>query len=266
MKNKWQDAFIRNSEDGFCIFQLKRIDETAELLFMNSSYLKEHDLDISYENYEAVYCGHIIGSKGVTETLDDIYMEFNRLLPEDFKGSSVSVSDVIALKRRGKYSYHYVDSIGFALVFDFIPARYFSENFTNIPLYLHDGGYAREHDELPQYRESYKANVACKEALESAINSNYHDNCLNTVGVMENIAYNFSRERIAYVLANTIQYKDWDGRICRANKEWAKTVTVVPNPDGWGGDRNCYFVVDQAHTGLVDLFASHFRNVLSSCK
>ena len=34
------------------------------------------------------------------------------------------------------------------------------------------------------------------------------------------------------------------------NKAWAKTIPVFENPDAWGTDRNCYFVVDQAHTGL----------------
>ena len=29
-----------------------------------------------------------------------------------------------------------------------------------------------------------------------------------------------------------------------------------------GGDRNCYFAVDRAHTGLMDLFVTHFRKEL----
>ena len=133
---------------------------------------------------------------------------------------------------------------------------------TDTPLYRHDAAYAREHDELPLYRESYKANIACKEAIEKAINDNYGNNRLNSQAVMEMLSAEFSIERIQYVLANTVQYKDWDGRISRANREWAQTVPVVPNPDSWGGDRNCYFVVDQAHTGLVDLFVTHFRKEL----
>ena len=48
----------------------------------------------------------------------------------------------------------------------------------------------------------------------------------------------------------------------RQNREWAQTVPVVPNPDSWGGDRNCYFVVDRPHTGLTDLFITHFRKEL----
>jgi len=130
------------------------------------------------------------------------------------------------------------------------------------PVYRHDAAYAREHGELPLYRESYQANVACKEAIEKAINANYGDNRLNTQAVMETVSAEFSTERIQYVLANTVQQKDWDGRISQANKAWAQTVPVTPNPDSWGGDRNCYFVVDQAHTGLTDLFVTHFRREL----
>ena len=133
---------------------------------------------------------------------------------------------------------------------------------TDTPLYRHDAAYAREHGELPQYRESYQANIACKEAIEEAISENYGNNRLNSQAVFDAVSAEFSMERIQYVLANTVQYKDWDGRISRANREWAQTVPVVPNPDSWGGDRNCYFVVDRPHTGLTDLFITHFRKEL----
>ena len=134
---------------------------------------------------------------------------------------------------------------------------------TDTPLYRHDAAYAREHGELSLYRESYQANIACKEAIEEAISENYGNNRLNSQAVFDAVSAEFSMERIQYVLANTVQYKDWDGRISRANREWAQTVPVVPNPDSWGGDRNCYFVVDQAHTGLVDLFVNQVRKELA---
>ena len=127
------------------------------------------------------------------------------------------------------------------------------------PLYRHDAAYAREHDELQQYRISFQANIACKEAIEKAINGNYKDSCLDTKAVTEALSADFSADRIAYVLANTVQFKDWDGRISQGNKQWAKGISVIPNPDPWGGNRNCYFAIDQAHAGLVDLFATYFR-------
>ena len=61
--------------------------------------------------------------------------------------------------------------------------------------------------------------------------------------------------RTLYVLANTVQQKDWDERFSPANKAWAKTVEIPSNPDGFGGERNLDFVVD-SHSGLVDLFLS----------
>ena len=60
------------------------------------------------------------------------------------------------------------------------------------------------------------------------------------------------------MLANTVQQKEWDGRFSPANKAWAKTVDIPPNPDGFGGERNLDFVVD-SHSGLVDLFLSQAR-------
>ena len=49
---------------------------------------------------------------------------------------------------------------------------------------------------------------------------------------------------------------------CVPGVPWAKIIPVVPNADSWGDDRNCYFVVDRAHTGLMDLFVTHFRKEL----
>ena len=119
-ENKWQKAFLDNPADSYCIYQLKRNDETAELLFMSSNYLREHGLAVSYENYDAVYSGQLSG----TETLDDLYMKFNIERPQDFTGHSLSVSDIVALRQNGVVSCHYVDSIGFADVPSFIPENY----------------------------------------------------------------------------------------------------------------------------------------------
>ena len=46
--------------------------------------------------------------------LEDLYTKFNIQHPEDFRGHSLSVSDIVALKQNGVVSCHYVDSFGFA--------------------------------------------------------------------------------------------------------------------------------------------------------
>ena len=125
-------------------------------------------------------------------------------------------------------------------------------------LYIYPASYVREHGELEQYRASYKANIACKEAIEQAIADHYRDNRLGTEAVHQ-VLEQFGYDRMFYVLAVTVRQKDWDGRISRDNKAWAKTIPVYENPDGFGQDRNVYFVVDRSHPGLVDLFLTQAR-------
>ena len=73
------------------------------------------------------------------------------------------------------------------------------------------------------YRASRRANIACKEAIENAIAENYRDNRLGGDAVPQ-VIEQFGYTRTLYVLANTVQQKDWDGRFSPANKAWAKTV------------------------------------------
>ncbi len=126
------------------------------------------------------------------------------------------------------------------------------------PVYKYPAAYARENSELEQYRASYKANVACKEAIETAIRDNYSDNRLGKDAVKQ-VVERFGFERTFYVLATTVREKDWDGRISRDNKEWAKTIPVFEDADAWGHDRNRYFVVDAVHPGLTDIFLNQAR-------
>lgn len=128
------------------------------------------------------------------------------------------------------------------------------------PVYKYPGGYAREHDELELYRASGKANIACKTAIETAIRENYHDNSLNTGAAVGGVVKQFGYERMLYVLAVTVRAKDWDGRISRDNKNWAKTISVYENTDPLGFDRNTAFVVDQSHPCLVDMFVTSARH------
>ena len=125
------------------------------------------------------------------------------------------------------------------------------------PLYRQSAAYAHEHGELDAYRASHKANVACRETIENAIRDNYNDNRLDT-SCVKPIIDRFGMNRVEYVLANTVQHKDWDERFSRSNREWAKTIPVVTDGNEFMGDRRTAFVVDR-HSGLTDLFVSAFR-------
>ena len=126
-----------------------------------------------------------------------------------------------------------------------------------LPLYRHDAAHAREQGDLDLYRASRRANIACKEAIEASISEHYRDNRLDKDAVPQ-VIEQFGYTRTLYVLANTVQQKEWDERFSPANKAWARTVDIPPNPDGFGGERNLDFVVD-SHSGLVDLFLSQAR-------
>ena len=123
------------------------------------------------------------------------------------------------------------------------------------PVYRHTAAYARENNELPQYRESLQANIACKEAIEKAVGENYHGLSVDTKTAAAQVMAQFPTERIRYVLAATVQQKDWDGRISDDNKAWAKNIPVVDEQNRY------YLVVDQCHPGLTDLFVKRFREV-----
>lgn len=128
---------------------------------------------------------------------------------------------------------------------------------SEIPLYPHPASFAREHGELEQYRASNRANIACKEAIEAAIREHYHDNQLDSQAAAQ-VVDAFGLDRTLFVLANTVQQKDWDARFSPGNKEWAKAIPIQKNPDAWGADRNCQFVVN-SHSGLTDMFLSTVR-------
>ena len=133
------------------------------------------------------------------------------------------------------------------------------QELRELPVYRYPGSYAHEHGELEQYRASRKADIACKEAIETAITEHYRDNHLGREAVPQ-VVEQFGYDRVLHVLANTVRHKEWDGRISQSNKAWARTVPVFEDPDAWGNDRNKEFVVDRSHPGIIDLFVDMARH------
>ena len=122
-------------------------------------------------------------------------------------------------------------------------------SFLEVPVYRETANYAYEAGELDMYRASRDANMACKEAIEQAISDNFSNNHLSTEAAVTSVFDQFSPERVQYVLANTIQHKDHDGRIHQSLKDWAKEIEVCPD------DTNS-FIVDKVNPGLVSLFVT----------
>lgn len=126
------------------------------------------------------------------------------------------------------------------------------------PIYRHTGEYAREHGELDAFRASREANVACKEGIEAAIRAGYDGVHLNAdiKGVLEE----FGPERVTYVLAATIQSKDWDERFSRANKAWAAAVPMFEQEHR----RSPYIV--HIHSTVVNGFVGKARREMDAMR
>jgi len=125
-------------------------------------------------------------------------------------------------------------------------------SMVDIPVYREYANYAYEAGEMDAYRASRDANMACRDAIEDAISSNYANNRLATESAVESVLERFSPERVEYVLANSIQQKDHDGRIHHSLKDWAKEVSVCP-------DAAKEFIVDKVNPGLLSLFVTEFN-------
>ena len=124
----YEKAFLSNPADSFAIYQLRDNDNTAQLRFMNAEYLEKKGLSIEKGNYAAVYAGNLDRRGDTQDRLDVLYETFNIRRPEDFRGHSLSVSDIVALKQNGVVSCHYVDSRGFKALPDFLKPENYLKN------------------------------------------------------------------------------------------------------------------------------------------
>ena len=116
------------NSDKYGIYQLKHNPELDHLRFEGTESLKSMGITkdnfdaIKPENYELIYVGNLSELQEQTqdETLEAIYEKFNIDHPEDYRGLSMSVSDIVVLHQNGENSAHFVHSFGFTGLPDFI--------------------------------------------------------------------------------------------------------------------------------------------------
>ena len=106
-------------DDTFSIYQLKDGDETRDYRFEPYDRLQAAGLAVDRANYELVYTAPLVPGT----SLDDIFTRFNIDHPKDFKGHSLSVSDVVVLHQDGQDTAHYVDRGDFKQVPEFLQEK-----------------------------------------------------------------------------------------------------------------------------------------------
>lgn len=383
-KEPIEAQLLYSSSDKYGIYQLKHDPELDQFRFEGTASLMRRGITkdnfdaIRPENYELVYVGELSDLRAQTQgqTLEAIFMKFNIDHPEDFKGHSLSVSDIVVLHENGENSAHFVDSFGFTRLPDFMrelegvkeqeqeldtsghdvnhlaeqndlksePGKQKAQEKENTPEYIYKVevnprsdsienryflqayeveergkaiprdvlyvgtlgkcrelmgqlvsgemtqsdvkelsakaqealqepeqagaekypavyreslNYAMNHGEADKYLESRKLDRECKEAIEETIRQNFDGMHLKH-DIVKPLAEQYGSERIAFVLANTLQQESWDGRFSRDNKAWASEFSIPENIVR-GMDRNLELIVS-SHPAVLDGFIGMFRS------
>ena len=116
-----EDRAEKENEPTYKIYQLKKGEEYHNLRFTRWDDMPRFNLSFDRKNYDEVYGGNIADvtkfpfKEGI---LEDIFKKFNNDRPEDFKGRSLSVSDVVVLEDKEGSSAYFVDTVGMADVTD----------------------------------------------------------------------------------------------------------------------------------------------------
>ena len=116
-----EQAFLDHKGDCFAIYQVKHTDELRDIRYEGLEWIKSIGRTVQRDNYDLVYTAPLAPGDLKGSVLDNLEYRFNNEHPADYRHPSMSVSDIVAIKRDGKVSCHYCDSFGFAEVPGFLP-------------------------------------------------------------------------------------------------------------------------------------------------
>lgn len=110
-----EEEILHGKEDAYGIYQVNRKGAGRDYAFLSFDSLRSKGKVPERTEYQLVYSDIL----GADENRDSLFTKFNIAHPDDFTGHSLSVSDIILIKRNGKVNVSYVDMIGFVPLPDF---------------------------------------------------------------------------------------------------------------------------------------------------
>lgn len=116
---KTSEELMFDGEERFAIYQIDHGSKAMEYLFMGMDFVKSQGMEVTAGDYQCVYSGILQPS----DNLDTLYSVFNQNHPADFRGHSMSVSDVVITNQNSDLRAFYVDSFGFTELPDFVKQR-----------------------------------------------------------------------------------------------------------------------------------------------
>ncbi len=127
-----------------------------------------------------------------------------------------------------------------------------------IPLYQGNAKYAREHGEIELFRASFKANIACRDAIDTVIRENFDGYSLHADA--KDVLAEFGPERVSHVLAATLLDRQHDQRFSRDNLAWAASVPTLD-----AGDRHYEYGLN-SHPAVLDGFVGLARKEMEAMR
>ena len=115
-----EQAFLSHEGDCFAIYQVTENDP-QRVRFMDMDWLASHNIPVERSNYDLVYTAPLQETGSLDGRLNKLFEQFNFHRPADFHSPSMSVSDIVAVKRDGVLSCHYCDRVGFQEILGFLP-------------------------------------------------------------------------------------------------------------------------------------------------
>lgn len=160
-----ETAINNHPQNIYRIYQLKSDEKYHGIRFEDRATLQKSGIQLGINDYNLVYEGNFndVDGDSFDDKLNTLYDRFNFEQPEDFKGRSLSVSDVITVKNGKNESAYYVDSIGFTDIPEFF--NKFNENSKTENIKAQN--YHINNDlEIGGAKAKFKANIAAIETLQ----------------------------------------------------------------------------------------------------
>lgn len=105
-----ENAFLSHKSDCYANYQLRDGDDLHFVRSQSLDQLRAERGDVLKENYNLIYTAPLAPQADTEECLNRLIYQFNMEHPDDFRGRSLSISDIVALKQGDKLSCYYVDS------------------------------------------------------------------------------------------------------------------------------------------------------------
>ena len=110
-----EEEILHGKNDAYGIYQINWKGEGREYAFLSFDSLRAKGKEPERKDYQLVYSDIL----ETDENRDSLFIKFNLAHPSDFTGHSLSISDILVLKKNGEIHVSYVDMIGFVPLADF---------------------------------------------------------------------------------------------------------------------------------------------------